>query len=151
MKLASLISDMTQCNIGQSNVPPVTAADLADGSVYPFVDYSPEPDPRIVAEQPKFGVSGPANARKKTDAPGNLAFILEREAKAFGIGKLEALIGVDIQDPVSAGLPDCKITCRGKIIAPRKRMNRDRIAASFVDRIVARPGIDNDNLVDDAT
>jgi len=50
VKLASLISDMTQGNIGQSNVPPVTAADLADGGVYPFVDYSPEPDPRIVAE-----------------------------------------------------------------------------------------------------
>ncbi len=104
-------------------------------------------NPRIVAKQPRFGVGGPANAGMETKIPGHLAVIGQHRFQMGRVRHLETLVGIDVQDPAARRLVDRKVAGCGEVVAPRKMIEFDWKLPRLFKRVVARPGIDQDDLV----
>ena len=116
-----------------------------------FVDGAAKPDSAIVAKQTRLGIRRPVDSRMKAQIPRYLSIVGEHGIEVLAIRCGQAFVGVDIKNPGAIGLVDRKIACGREIVAPRKMMNADRKAARFFDGIVLRTGIDENNLVDDAS
>src|SRR4029079_9977847 len=99
---------------------PGAAPDFGDAVLHFLVNDAFEANARIVAEQTQLRIGRPTHARKKPQSPAGLAFFDEGPLHGVGVGLLEPLIRVDIENPVAPRLLDGEVARGGKVIAPGK-------------------------------
>jgi hypothetical protein len=83
----------------------------------------------------------------ESEIPGHLSGIVEDSVEQSRCGYLEALVGIDVEDPVASCLLERKVAGSRKIIAPGEMMKLDRKPPRLFDRVVPRSGVDNNDLV----
>ena len=146
--LIIFIADVLDGEIAMANLTAIGLQDGFDAFMYPFVNGSVEPDARVVAKQAKLRIGGPVDPRMEAHGPGDFRLVRQRIAQLCGIADDETLVGIDIEDPFAGCLIERKIARGGKIVTPIEAIKRDRKAARSFDGVVARPGINQHDLVD---
>ena len=80
--------------------------------------------------------------------PPDLAPVGQQQSIGLAIGDLEPLIGIDPKDPVAACVFQREVACGREIVAPSEVMQLNGEPARDLDRVIARTGVNENDLVD---
>ncbi len=107
-----------------------------------------EADARIVAKEARLRVGRPIDERMEAQVPRDLAAVGKHGIEDGAVGNVEPLVGVDVEDPVAARLLQRVVARGGEVVAPGEVSELDRKLLRLRDRVVARSGVDHNDLVD---
>jgi len=109
-----------------------------------------ETDRGIAPEQAMLAVRREPGARIKADRRSAQSQVGEFPLQHRTIVGTQALVGVDVEDPVADGVVERLVARRREIVAPDVIEDAGAMSGGDGTAAVRRPGIDNDDVVDDA-
>ena len=116
-----------------------------------FVDDVAEADAWVVPKQPALAIARHPGAAAKCHGGCDETWVGECDPQRVRVQRPRALVGVDVENPVAAGVSE-RVVARGREVAlpvkgkqPRTKLRSDRRA------VVCGTGVDDDDFVGERT
>src|SRR5439155_3101902 len=112
-----------------------------------LVDDPPEADPRVVPEQPHLPVRGEAGTGVEENIMGHMPRVRELGPEPGDRSGADALVRIDVEDPLAAGEIEPVIAGGGEIVPPREVVQARAARGRDLPGAVGGAGVHDHDLV----
>ena len=123
-------------------------ADGLEGAGDVLVDDTAEADARVVSKEAQFGSRRQTSLPFKCERRPGKTRIVKKLGKPDALRHMQAVVGVDPEDPVAGRLIEGVVPGRGEVVRPRNLVEPRAMRTRDLTGPVPGPGVHDDDLVD---